>query len=319
MKKVILSIDGGGVRGLNEAMQLHALEVMVRKHSGNPKAFLADYVDIISGASTGGIIAAMLACPMGDSYRYDTKDLVNFYKEHCYEIFNESKKWIRVKYGYSPKALEKYLHKYLNGIEMSKLHNHVIIPVFDIKTNTAVFFSNVKSDTDFVKFKVEDVLRMTSSAPTYFPIKIVSNGNIEIIGVDGGMVANNTSICDVAKEVNYSGTYLRDMCVINFGSGSIKPDVGNPKKWWIGKWGTKLPLMTLDANVGLVRYQLKRMKLGKLFLIDIPRNLRNYSSDMADASPENMKKMEKAALQSINVNRKELDSIAKFLVKNKSK
>uniref|UniRef100_UPI0040479B6C patatin-like phospholipase family protein n=1 Tax=Roseivirga sp. TaxID=1964215 RepID=UPI0040479B6C len=56
-KKIkILSIDGGGIRGIIPGTILNYLETALQKESGNPNARLADYFDLIAGTSTGGIL-----------------------------------------------------------------------------------------------------------------------------------------------------------------------------------------------------------------------------------------------------------------------
>jgi hypothetical protein len=60
--KRILSLDGGGIRGILSLEYLEAIEEMLRTRTGRPDLVLADYFDLIGGTSTGAIIAATLAC-----------------------------------------------------------------------------------------------------------------------------------------------------------------------------------------------------------------------------------------------------------------
>ena len=57
MKVRILSIDGGGIRGIIPAVILNYIEKGLQRQSGNPNATLADYFDLVAGTSTGGILA----------------------------------------------------------------------------------------------------------------------------------------------------------------------------------------------------------------------------------------------------------------------
>ena len=59
----ILSIDGGGIRGLIPAQVLTVLETKLQKASGNPDARIADYFDLVAGTSTGGILTCIYLCP----------------------------------------------------------------------------------------------------------------------------------------------------------------------------------------------------------------------------------------------------------------
>jgi hypothetical protein len=62
--KRILSLDGGGIRGILTLEYLEVIEGMLRQRTGRPDLCLADYFDLIGGTSTGAIIAATLACGM---------------------------------------------------------------------------------------------------------------------------------------------------------------------------------------------------------------------------------------------------------------
>src|SRR5690606_26960734 len=65
----ILSIDGGGIRGLIAARILVTLEAKLQARTGNPDTKLADYFDLIAGTSTGGILACVYLYPEGDTGR----------------------------------------------------------------------------------------------------------------------------------------------------------------------------------------------------------------------------------------------------------
>ena len=83
----ILSIDGGGIRGIIPATILAFLESQLQELDGED-ARLADYFDVISGTSTGGLVTAMLTAP-NDKKRplFAAKDIKPFYLEHCPKIF----------------------------------------------------------------------------------------------------------------------------------------------------------------------------------------------------------------------------------------
>ncbi|WJX35339.1 hypothetical protein P8452_23346 [Trifolium repens] len=78
----ILSIDGGGIRGLIPATILEFLESQLQELDGE-SARLADYFDVITGTSTGGLVTAMLSAP-NDKQRplFAAKDIKPFYLEH---------------------------------------------------------------------------------------------------------------------------------------------------------------------------------------------------------------------------------------------
>ncbi|OQU84037.1 hypothetical protein SORBI_3005G219100 [Sorghum bicolor] len=61
----VLSIDGGGIRGIIPATILARLETLLQRIDGQD-ARIADYFDFIAGTSTGGLITAMLSAPGKD-------------------------------------------------------------------------------------------------------------------------------------------------------------------------------------------------------------------------------------------------------------
>jgi patatin-like phospholipase/acyl hydrolase len=87
----ILSIDGGGIRGIIPATILEFLESQLQELDGE-SARLADYFDVITGTSTGGLVTAMLSAP-NDKQRplFAAKDIKPFYLEHCPKIFPQQK------------------------------------------------------------------------------------------------------------------------------------------------------------------------------------------------------------------------------------
>lgn len=309
--KVILSIDGGGVRGIMECMILKEIEKRLRKLK-KVDVNLADYIDIISGASTGGIIAAIISCPDGNgNYKYDCEDAFNFYKDNLYSIFNKSKRLFGgFTYKYNEKTLESLLNKYFGDLELKDFPNHVIIPTVDLKTSNAYFFSNIKVNDERIDYKIKDVLRCTSAAPTYFKPKETGS----IVGIDGGMVANDTAICCISKLQKYEDTNIEDICLINIGSGAVKPETKNAlSTWTVLNWATSITNIMLYANGGLVKYQLKQFDLGKLFEIDIPCEYRCYNADMADASWKNINKLIEAGNRTILHFDEEIDEIVNFI------
>ncbi|MFS7894997.1 putative patatin-like phospholipase domain, Acyl transferase/acyl hydrolase/lysophospholipase [Helianthus anomalus] len=83
----VLSIDGGGVRGIVPATLLAFLESKIQEIDG-PDARIADYFDVIAGTSTGGLMTTMLAAPNEQNRpMFAAKDITNFYFQHSPRIF----------------------------------------------------------------------------------------------------------------------------------------------------------------------------------------------------------------------------------------
>ncbi|KAI3807236.1 hypothetical protein L1987_23161 [Smallanthus sonchifolius] len=95
----ILSIDGGGVRGIISSVILDFLETELQKLDGK-NARVADYFDVIAGTSTGGIVTAMLTTPNEEGRPlFAAKDVTEFYLEHCPKIFPSRDKYAFLNIG----------------------------------------------------------------------------------------------------------------------------------------------------------------------------------------------------------------------------
>jgi patatin-like phospholipase/acyl hydrolase len=68
-KVTVLSIDGGGIRGIIPAVILNYIEEGLQRRAGDNTVFLSDYFDMIAGTSTGGILACFYLLPEAQAAR----------------------------------------------------------------------------------------------------------------------------------------------------------------------------------------------------------------------------------------------------------
>ena len=121
----ILSIDGGGMRGIIPAKILCELEEELQRREG-PEARLCDYFDLICGTSTGGIIAIGLALGMS------AKEMLNLYVAHGKEIFSATLlQRFKSRTLYNREALQKHLQQ----LDFLQLLNHRIYLFFQLLLN----------------------------------------------------------------------------------------------------------------------------------------------------------------------------------------
>lgn len=146
-KVTLLTIDGGGIRGLIPGTVLAFLEAELQKLDGED-ARLGDYFDYIAGTSTGGLITAMLAAPgKGGRPLFAAKDINPFYLKHGPRIFpqNRSKIAAAIAAARGPKYDGKYLHakirEVLGKTRVGDTRPNVIIPTFDIRMLQPIIFS----------------------------------------------------------------------------------------------------------------------------------------------------------------------------------
>ncbi|CBI21441.3 unnamed protein product, partial [Vitis vinifera] len=201
----VLSMDGGGIRGILPGTILSFLESKLQELDG-ADARIADYFDVIAGTSTGGLIASMLTAP-DENQRplFMARDIVPFYLQHCPRIFPQSHSTVtRLQTLTGPKYNGKYLRSLIRRmLGARRLHEtltRVVIPTFDIKLLQPTIFSSFVAEMDSSKDALlSDICISTSSAPTYLPAYNFrthdSDGNErEFHLVDGGVAANNPAL-----------------------------------------------------------------------------------------------------------------------------
>ncbi|RYE14034.1 MAG: patatin, partial [Sphingobacteriaceae bacterium] len=137
---------------------------------------ITDYFDIISGTSTGGIIALLLSTPDQDGKpKYNASDMLELYNKLGSKVFKRSI-WQKAKTGwgwwgakYSSDNLEELLIQYFGEIELKDVIKTVIVPAYEIEMDKSFFFKSERAKI-YPKhnYKLKDIARATSAAPTYF-------------------------------------------------------------------------------------------------------------------------------------------------------
>ncbi|KAL6993708.1 hypothetical protein U1Q18_011821 [Sarracenia purpurea var. burkii] len=264
----VLSIDGGGIRGLIPGTLLDFLESKLQELDG-ASARIADYFDIIAGTSTGGLVATMLTAPNQDNRPlYAAKDINNFYLEHCPKIFPQSSRnnFInKVTSIIGAVTGPKYDGKYLKSITKEILGNttikqtltDVIIPTFDITRLHPVIFSTGDAKEDVSKDALlSDICLGTSAAPTYLPAHYFetkkTDGKTRSFNlIDGGVAANNPTlmaITHISKEIllgKFKFIEMKPMessrmLILSLGTGTAKKEekysAAAASKWGVFNW-----------------------------------------------------------------------------------
>ena len=179
----VLSIDGGGIRGIIPGQVLVALEDKLNK--AKKGARIADYFDLIAGTSTGGILACVYLCPArrgSTKPAFSAEQAVELYLERGDEIFDvpllhriRSAGSIRDE-KYPADGLEDALKDYLKDLKLSELLKPCLVTSYDIRRRRCHFFRQHKAAAkESYNFLLRDVARATSAAPTYFEVPRVKS------------------------------------------------------------------------------------------------------------------------------------------------
>lgn len=201
MKFKILSIDGGGIKGLYSSTILEHLE---NKFGGN----CSDYFDMICGTSTGGLIALAL------SQKIPASEISKIYTEHGKEIFPKQNKFVGLlrqvlwKGKFNDKALKNVLIEVFDEKLIAESNNLLCIPSYSFTdARPFVFKFDHRGNEEHPlsrdnNAKYVDVALATTAAPTYLPLAEIEMYNYKQF-IDGGVWANNPSLCGLIEALTY--------------------------------------------------------------------------------------------------------------------
>jgi len=322
----VLSIDGGGIRGIIPASLLAEIERRL-------DARIADTFDLIAGTSTGGIIALGLTAPAGDGTpAHRAAELVDLYKREGKRIFSRSI-WHEIsavgtaaEAKYPLTGVEGVLKQYLKDARLKDALTEVLVPAYEIEDRIPWFFSSRMAAADpNYDFPMWQVGRATSAAPTYFePACIPTDDPKNERGywalVDGGVFANNPAMCALAEAtMSYRGAHggeVPDVVVVSLGTGELTRPISydKAKNWGLLGWARPVLGVVFDGVSKTVDFQvaeLCRVTEGqpeRYYRLQV--DLKNYGSDdLDDASGTNLLALERLAHDLIARESGKLDAI----------
>ncbi|MDY6813529.1 MAG: patatin-like phospholipase family protein [Pseudomonadota bacterium] len=268
----ILSIDGGGLRGLIPALILQRIEAAVHeadRAAGRPCQPLARHFDLIAGTSTGALLAVGLSGPGADGRPLmTTDDLVDVYARRGQEAFPRTR-WVRLKQvvrpAYDQQRYRAILQEILGDLLLSELRTPVLLPGYDIRHRTARFFSSASARVAPTEdYHLRHLVRALTAAPIFFPpveIRPLEGSRSDVI-VDGALFANNPALCALTHAL--SGRPMpRPQLLISIGTGQAnrKLPLSRLEAWGAMRWldpRLNLPLIDamLDGQVDSVDHHL---------------------------------------------------------------
>lgn len=272
---VVLSIDGGGIRGLIPATVLVNLEKMIQGKRGD-KGKIGDYFDFIAGTSTGGLLACLFLCPDpndAQKAKYSASDAKQLYLEYGDSIFDRDL-WQRMQSlnglkdeKYNASNLEKVVFKYVGDNTLKNLIKPCLITGYDVRLYQPIFFTQQDADDPKSNYPVKDVMRATSAAPTYFEPalpKSLDGINNETPVIDGGVFANNPTACafvEVLKKghgVN-QGVPVEEIVILSLGTGRQPTTItyNQCKDWGLINWARPVLDIMMEGVSQTVDYQMR--------------------------------------------------------------
>ena len=220
--KYLLSIDGGGIRGLIPLYFLLYLEQDLLKKTGKG---ILDTFDMYAGTSVGAIIVGSIVYT---EYRTIQELIDNIYTVNNFKgIFTKYPNIFRTcmaRPKYSGRFKSALLKKYLKNKRIVDTEKKVIIPVYSVlEQNTKFYKSYYVSDKESYNknnssLLLSDIIDASSAAPVYFPsVEYDSDHSgdekegfrrVKRVGIDGAVFSNNPSDCLYADKTLPRRGYL---------------------------------------------------------------------------------------------------------------
>ena len=262
----VLSIDGGGVRGVIPARILSDFEIKTKRP-------ISSMFDMIAGTSTGAILALGLACPgLGGKSKYSADEMFSLYFDHGSKIFSPpTMGWWGCEPKYNPGPLEEILKQYFGDVRMKDLLTDILVTSYCTERRVPFFFRSWKARLDINHdFPIWQVARATSAALPYFPpakieIQTGGKGNYQSL-IDGGFVANNPSACAL-DEVSRMAADVPEILLVSIGTGDCRSpikfeDLSSPHRTpgsWVLSRIPEILSILFDAGSSVVDSQLARL------------------------------------------------------------
>jgi len=296
----VLSIDGGGIRGLIPALVLEELERRSERQ-------VWELFDLIAGTSTGGILACALCAPNP----LPATELVSLYEVQGPEIFDRDI-WQRihsveglVDEKYDSAALDRALTRFLADKRLRDARPDLIVPAYDTAAPAPHFFKSRKArenaDDDFW---LSEVARATSAAPTYFePLPLGGRAL-----VDGGVFAVNPSMCAFAEVLRFSPG--ADVSLVSLGTGerTRRRTFDEIRDWGVVEWARPILDVVFDGSSDAVHYQLTHaLPEGRYWRLQT--ELDRASDDLDDARPANIADLRSHGEELIRERDDEIDAL----------
>lgn len=267
----ILSIDGGGMKGIVSAIVLVQLEKYLKQYSGNENSGITDYFDIVAGTSTGSILTALLLCPdeLGKP-KYHAEDVLEMYITKGKMMFQKrpgypvNSLFGLLKSKYTNRYFKRELKEYFGDMPLSRLLKPCLIVSYDMATRKTLFFNSNSCRVDPKRdILVRDAVLCSCSAPTYFPPVGTNRGMyFEHCLIDGGVAANNPAMSALVEALKFNHvTNLSDTYLLSLGNATTLKTYSceRTENWGIAKFAFPLINIIMESSEEIVDYQVRKL------------------------------------------------------------
>lgn len=315
----ILSIDGGGIRGIIPAVVLGEIE----KITGKP---ISSLFDLVAGTSTGGILALGLAKPKSDgSPEHSAQKLVGLYDSEGSHIFRRSFFHKILSLGnlsnakYPTSGLEDALDRYFGEAMLSETLVDLVIPSYDIEKRLPIYFTSyfARGRPGF-DHKMRYVAQSTASAPTYFkPFKLKTGSEVGHLSlIDGGVFANNPTLAALSEATGSRRARIGNLFIVSLGTGQGAQPISLKRatNWGLVGWATRILDVVLDSVSQSVHHQIYYLLRGtksQQSYYRLQPLLEKGERRLDNATPSNIAKLKKIAQGFVRDNKSLIEEICR--------
>lgn len=266
----ILSLDGGGSRGIISLTFLKKLEEIFKQP-------LNEVFDIFCGCSTGSIIASLL------SEGYKVEEVYKLYKETLPKIFNKKNKSILGRIGLRPQyRIEPFIEeskyifkdKYLKDVK-----NNLLIIAYDTLIDKPLILKSWE-DKEKLNIKLWQAVCMSCCCPTLFPGFKYKIKGVERGIVDGVLVTSNPTLIGISEAISLGYT-IDQIKIVSIGTGDEVISLEPKKVLNKGSiyWGITLPKLLIGSN-NEFQSDLSKKLVKDSFRLQIPVRCINKNIDI---------------------------------------
>ncbi|GGA55370.1 patatin-like phospholipase family protein [Okeania sp. KiyG1] len=264
----ILSLDGGGIRGVLSARILKKVEEILETKGHK----LHTYFDLVAGTSTGSILAAGIAC------KKSAGDMIGLYRDEGKKIFPNSvrsarkRRWLSQLFGDKVQkfltkpfgikvlypnqdgepGLAQVLQEKLGPAKLSDIKELcILIPAYDVKYRNTTWFCNFDDEPQWYdNIELWKICTASAAAPTFFPpYKLFSDKDGYLPHIDGGVSANNPSLIAIARAFELDKTSnWSNIAVLSIGTAQTTKsyEYEEVEKWGLASWAKNIPNIFMD-------------------------------------------------------------------------
>ncbi|XP_048592978.1 patatin-like protein 7 isoform X2 [Brassica napus] len=266
-KVCILSIDGGGMRGILPGKALAYLEHALKSNSGDPNARIADYFDVAAGSGIGGVYTAMLfGSRDGNRPIFKAEDTWQFLTKNAKGLYGSFVKRVMRTGSLGSSGtgkLKRVMKECFSELTLKDTLKPVLIPCYDLKSSAPFLFSRADAlETDGYDFRLWEVCRATWAEPGVFePVEMKSvDGTTKCVAIGGGLAMSNPTAAAITHVLHNKQEFpfvrgVEDLLVLSLGMGQlidVSYEYDRIIKWTSKHWARPAALISNDGAADTV-------------------------------------------------------------------